>query len=82
MKLACEIALETIEGKKCRVVKEFAETIFAGAVDGRRIGVQNVKRVILDETDRNETLVHSQQMMQDEDPDEYQSHSFLETSVS
>ena len=82
MQLACKIAVETIEGKKCRVAKESANTVFAGTVDECRIGVQNGKRDVLDETDINGTSVDGQQRMQEKERYECQSHSLMPTPLN
>ena len=63
MQFACGIAVNTVDGEKCRTVKESTDALFAGTVDDRRIGAENGKGDVLDETDRNGNRIDSQQMM-------------------
>ena len=53
MQFAGEIAVETIERKERRAGKERASTFFAGAIDDRRGGADEIERDIADHTERD-----------------------------
>ena len=67
MQFAGEIVVETIQGEERRVRQQRTNTVLTGAVDGRRVRIEDVKRDVRNDSHAN--CVHSDdyQLAEDEE---------------